>query len=84
MKGATHESFSPENPQLASDLLNPTAFGKLNRKRNGALGQNIRLSICQDRLDVGGVGVEHESSVYRIETSIQIDCKTNLILSSVV
>ena len=22
-------------------------------------GQNIRLSICQDRLGVGGVGVEH-------------------------
>ena len=44
-------------------LLDPTAFGKLNRKRNGALGQNIRLSICQDRLGVGGVGVEHENSV---------------------
>jgi len=43
-----------------------------------------RLSICQDRLDVGGIGVEHENSVHRIETSIQIDCKTNLILSSVV
>ena len=65
-------------------LLDPAAFGKLNRKRNGALGQNIRLSICQDRLDVGGIGVEHENSVHRIETSIQIDCKTNLILSSVV
>ena len=65
-------------------LLDPTAFGKLNRKRNGALGQNIRLSICQDRLDVGGIGVEHEKSVHKIATSIQLDRKTNLILSSVV
>ena len=65
-------------------LLDPTAFGKLNRKRNGALGQNIRLSICQDRLDVGGIGVERKNSVHKIATSIQLDRKTNLILSSVV
>ena len=76
MKGATHESFSPENPQLASDLLNPTAFGKLNRNRNRASSQNVRPSIYQDRLDVGGVGVEHENSVHKIATSIQLDHKS--------
>jgi hypothetical protein len=65
-------------------LLDPTVFGKLNRDRNGATGQNIRLSIYQDRLDVSGVGVEDKNSVHKIATSIQLDCKTNLILSSVV
>ena len=48
-------------------LLDPTAFGKLNRKRNGAWGQNVRLSTHQDRPDVGGVGVERENSVHKIE-----------------
>jgi hypothetical protein len=38
--------------------LDPTACGKLNRKRNGASGQNVRPSTRQDRLDVGGAGVE--------------------------
>ena len=65
-------------------LLDPTAFGKLNRKRNGASGQNVRLSTHQDRLDVGGVGVERENKVHKIETSIQLKCKTNFILSSIV
>ena len=65
-------------------LLDPTAFGKLNRNRNRASSRNVRLSIYQDRLDVGGVGVEHENSVHKIATSIQLDRKTNLILSSVV
>jgi len=49
-------------------LFDPTAFGKLNRKRNGAWGQNVRLSTHQDRPDVGGVGVERENSVHKIET----------------
>jgi hypothetical protein len=49
-------------------LLDPTAFGKLNRKRNGASSQNVRLSTHQDRLDVGGVGVERENKVHKIET----------------
>ena len=48
-------------------LLDPTAFGKLNRKRNGASGQNVRLSTHQDRTDVGGVGVECENRVHKIE-----------------
>jgi hypothetical protein len=51
-------------------LLEPTAFGRLNRKRNGVSGQNVRLSTHQDRPDVGGVGVERENSVHKIETSI--------------
>ena len=49
-------------------LLAPTAFGKLNRKRNGASGQNVRLSTHQDRLDVGGAGIERENSLHKIET----------------
>jgi hypothetical protein len=49
-------------------LLDPTVFGKLNRKRNGASGQNVRLSTHQDRLDVGGAGVERENSLHKIET----------------
>ena len=64
-------------------LLDPTAFGKLTRNRNRASSQDVRLSIYQDSLDVGGVGVEHENSVHKIATSIQLDRKTNLILSSV-
>jgi hypothetical protein len=47
-------------------LLDPAAFGKLNRKRNGASGQNVPLST-QDRLDIGGVGVERKNSVHKIE-----------------
>ena len=39
-------------------LFDPTAFGKLNPKRNRAYGQNVRLSTHQDRPDVGGVGLE--------------------------
>jgi hypothetical protein len=50
-------------------LLDPTALGKLNRKRNGASGQNVRLSTHQDRPDVGGVGVERENSVHKIEAA---------------
>jgi hypothetical protein len=49
-------------------LLDPTAFGKLNRKRNGASGQNVHLSTHQDLPEVGGVGVERENSVHKIET----------------
>ena len=48
-------------------LFDPTAFGKLNRKRNGAWGQNVRLPTHQDRPDVGGVGVVRENSVHQIE-----------------
>jgi hypothetical protein len=48
-------------------LFGPTAFGKLNRKRNGASGQNVCLSTHQDRSDFGGVGVERENSVHKIE-----------------
>jgi hypothetical protein len=44
-------------------LFGPTAFGKMNRKRNGASGQNVH----QDRPDVGGVGVERENSVHKTE-----------------
>jgi hypothetical protein len=48
-------------------LLDSIAFGKLNRKRNEASGQNVRLSTHQDRPDVGGVGVERENKVHKIE-----------------
>jgi hypothetical protein len=56
-------------------LLDPTAFGKLNPKRNGASGQNVRRSTHQDRLDIRGVGVERENSVHKIETLYSTDCK---------
>ena len=51
-------------------LLDSTAFGKLTRNRNRASSQNLRLSIYQDRLDLGGVGVEHEVFVRDVHLQV--------------
>jgi hypothetical protein len=64
--------------------LDPTAFGQLNRNRNGASAHNVRLSTHQDRPDVGGVGVERENSVHKIEAFYSTRLQTDVIFFSIV